>query len=524
MADIENSNLELDNESLRIYEEFADKLIEVCPSIFSREEIINRLKENIKGNVIFGSNLDKNVNAFFDRKNQRLLLSSDIEKGKEAEYAMDQLFIALVSNIPSKEDSMKSDEPSTISAANLQLFNELMAISFHGNYRRKTSEVDISYCNYEPAYANQLGIIFGDELISTYVKSNGNLGSLSKYFHSKDGQPIDINTLISLIGKMLNIREMGNKNYVNVLNRLVELNLTHLLGTYLSLNPDLSDTEKIQRIDTFIGYQIAPNFTLLKEIIEKNIKDKSLIQNESFVGLVYTTQPNDITDSEEESHDFTCLYVKDILLKYGKFMNRDRFGYNEENYSPSSMVVIYNLERDLAYLENEQFFKALLRLDKNGNFSLDKTTINKVTAFSEGYYKVETSSGDFYLSVKDNEMKRAMALDEAMALYIEKRGEKIYVKEPDPETENILEIISYETLISSDAYKRNKKYNFGIVELDRLRNSGVTTVYVGNNGVIHEDGEIVELTDISSPEGAITSTLKKKDDKIEIPKRSVIIK
>lgn len=496
---------EYDNNTLRIFEEFADELLKVCPNMISREEIINRLKENLNGKTKYSLE----------------------EKVVGSRPTMEQLFLDLVSNIPTKVEDVQSDKQDEKSNINSQFFAGLIASVLGGIYNR--AQGLIFHCSYKGAYANQLGIIFGDELISTYVRNNGNISSLSKYFCNQNGQQIDFNTLIGLISKVLELSEQKDRIDATVLNRILELNLTHLLENYLAINANLPDEEKIAKIETFIWHQIAPNFTLLKEIIEKSVKDKSLIKEDSATGFVYRVPSNYETDCEEALRESTCWSESDLERKFGKFRRMGIFGYNEEEYNTEKNIVMYNPRNDLAYIKNEEFFKALSEFIKNGSFSLDDVTVTSVINYDQDYYKVSTSNGDFYVAARKREMRKAMSIDEAMALYLEKRGEKRETPTPPRDgdgLDNLLEILSYESITSSEEYKRYKGYELGIEELNRLRNNGVTTVYVGNTGIIHEFADKAEATTIST-QGAsgpelITSILEKKNDIIEIPKRRVI--
>ena len=276
-----NQHVDYNDKTLKIIDDFVKDFMFLYPGVLTEEELYNRLKANIKHDIVFGkieSDTENKISGMFDSKNHMVIINTEVAKTEDKIKAtlFHELCHSLVENNPyDNEVHEYYEENNFVTEGIITLMEE--------DYYEKILNRKFNRVNgYIPNYARGLRNIFGNELIKQYIRNFKYIDSLiasaevgNNYHLSK----IAYDLVNSIDNVYYYIRESFGEVDVAYENVNIELGLAALLDDYLATNKDLKDEEKMKKIEGLLNTELEPNFKLFKEIIDKHIANKELLQS-----------------------------------------------------------------------------------------------------------------------------------------------------------------------------------------------------------------------------------------------------
>ena len=527
-----NTNVEYDEQTMRIFHEFISDFQNLYLGVLTDEEIMARLKANIKHNIKFVDikMLDEDnklVGGFYDSEKKavyinNLYYNSLKEKDKDLFNAVifHELCHALVCDNP--YDNIKCHEL----YENGNFMTESIVTIMEEDYVNLLLGKNVRRVNdYIPTYAKELRAVFGEDLIKTYIRDYKCIESL---FPKND--VLDYYTT-ELIGKFDDIYaavKLGEEGSdVFFLNKTAELGVAVVLDKYLT-GTNLPEEEKLERIIELVKLQYTPDFNKFQEIIRKHIKNMDLINNNPIAKLLYNKEAES-KDILRSSKNISLLHLSN---KLDKFNACGLYGANEieevtDEYD-GEMLPTYDEDKCRHFAKNMSLYESLYGALKNGTLkeedlqiiSLEKYSkrmrgthtdlkheIDKGTNGSarnlflglmvnEDIYKCKTKDKEFYIDTEvTNEVLLPMSVEDAVVEFV-----KIYKEEKDKDLKEC--------------------YLDGVEKLKALKEKGIHTIYTDELCLkfLYEENGIIHLFDQSSIDDGETSKGCFEEGKIKLKK------
>ncbi len=591
LANLNNPTTKYNEDTERRFAQFAKDLLTLYPGIgkyLSEKDIINRLKANIAEDIIYEDDLGTSevgdtkliAGGVFYNQEKQVRIKKDVSELEKSIYIFHEFIHALVEDNPfadydtndnyvgfeNEEDQMFIEDFDSIFS---NFVMEAITTLLQEDYERKILGIKRSRVNgYLPVYARELKAIFGDSFIEDYIVHFKYIKPILRYFYSGD-KKISIKSLTDnndLIEKLI---RMKNSDAVAGKNSNIEMTLTLLLDKYLSENHDLSDEEKLERISIFLREQIVTDFDYIKGIIERNIRDKSLIDKYPLVCYAYNVTDensidlkNQIVGAYEEqtpgSKDELRYDLKNLSIKYDEYTIRKFFGFTSYSYDLKTRMLVYDGAQLQSFEKYKHLYNALYRLHKKGLINDEELVITsvkgdtseskhnvkdqlltgntgadysafdtlsslkqllkdvsggmKLSSLFSGHAIIDDSKSTHYMKVsadidyyvitdnfRDDEVRFPMSIDNAIEFYMSLSDENPDIK---------------------------GGFLLAIEELKKLNSQGVSTVFVNEYGIIHEDGQKGETVTIifeddECPAELVRETFELEDLDMVFAKRDV---
>lgn len=400
-------NEETTNYLLRFINEFQ----EYFPNILSNEDLIERIKTSLKHNIdfiVFTKDNKKyskeefesldfkppvfNLKADFSIYERKISLSAYADQESldcmffhEMIHAISTLYSSFGPYIYLSEEYKDPN----LSVKNTDGFNESIVSLFEERLRRKKYNFKGSKVNgYIPNYARALEIIFGEDLFKNYIELYTNISTLFQDKNAPSYIDVGYEDLYSIINPLAKIySSCGMRGSicdydVDLLNMQIDLSIDKILYKYFE-NNNLSDKEKLDKLSRLFELQETPNLDLYQEMINKFIKDKSLLKN--YGSLKYFTNDKNIEDNK---------IIRFLALKY--------FNFDTKNYT--------NINQ---FLSTQSLYIGLTRLILNGELNIEsiyniKSLDNRMDTMDYslktkeellyGYFKTEPNSNRYIIN------------------------------------------------------------------------------------------------------------------------------
>lgn len=513
--EIFNSTKEYGEETLRMIEQFADGLLIMYPGAFDRDKIITRIKANLNDDITFTSHvreIDENANGFFHTEDKNIEIYDRLSELDSCSSCFHELFHTLVE----KNDMDLFDDESReayiedigdesyyledLGYANSRLMTEGIATIAQEDWERRVLNEKRERVNgYIPCYARQLRAVFGDELIIEFIKYYKNIRPLLKYFYAFDDK-ISMFNLAEYADSVDEYEKNGFKIDANYVSSIIEMTITVLLKNYLMLNKQLSDEEKINKIEALVKEQIAPNFDYLRSIIENEIKDKSLLANHPIANYIYTLSIDKTREDSKNNRD-----LKMLIMKYSEYYPKSLFGLSEPVFNQESRIYEYDQSKMKEYYNNKTHFR--LFAEAYQDIKEQFKDASEITIEGNKTKKIDDESAlrtrgtisfneAFFLNnlITDRAILKASSNGGENSLYIIEDGNS------EPEIRkpmDIEEAIKYYLEEQKEDEDTIGGYNLAIQKLDEIRMQGITTVYVGPYGFIADYEPTIGKYDIT---------------------------
>ena len=484
-------------ETIKIFNNYVRDFQTLYPGVLSDEEILNRLKANIKHDVVF-EDLSYYKNppmGVFDHKTHKVTINSKYYDSLEDKRRINavlfhELTHALVLNNPYDPEYRGEfyEDGNFITEAIDTIMEE--------DYMKKILGIEVTRVNnYIPTYAHELRVVFGDRLISDYVKNFRHIDSL---FDIGDKYTTCASDLIPMLDDIYYGVKRGDKDVdVFYTNKVSELAIAIILDYNLSKS-DLTEKEKLDKIIELASTQLRPDFNYFQTIIKKHVKDMSLIENDESAKLLYYKN-NDVSVITKGFYD---KKLSSLGFKLKDFEICGLFGANEyymDNYSYSSLP-IYHQDRIRNYTKNKELYKALYNNIKDGHLdekdleiiALEKSTVQMDGTHLDIKHQLDYELSDQFVSLHD----ALCSLKEI--LYKCKTKEKEYIVHIDASTDIMFEKTPDEAIVDFLEAINNEKdqstvesYKDAIIKINTLKDQGIDSVYSNgfkfayeNNGYI----------------------------------------
>ncbi len=521
--------VDYDETTLKIFDDFVNDFMTLYPNILSREEIYKRLKANIKHNIMF-RNLDHEINkkdtslcGFFKPTEHYVCITNNPKYSEEEIRAVTfhELCHALVENNPYDELNHEEYEKSNFISESIVT---LMEEDYYEKILHKHKERVNSYI---PIYARSLRCIFGEELLREFITKYKRIDDLitkvtgenDQYDTSMDLSGIAYSEIAySLINRIDDIyfylRESHGDINVSYENSNLELNFTKLLEQYLQFNSDISDEEKMHKIESLIKAQISPNFSEFKSIIEKTINNKEGLSKHPLLKFVYEADSlnyNELLKEVMYNLDIDSKELSRLIKKYDEYSAREFFDINGYTYNERYSLYHYDKDKTIKYNSNNNLYGSLFSLFSKG--VLDDNNLDIVNIYS--------SYSDEY----DSEIAKRIATGNSKNLTIEllrdifgiNKSVKIYKVETNNGDYYLDEdsgFIDYYTKTSIDEYAiniekscKNKDITLTMARyilkyINELKSKGVDEIYSSIDSIVYSmNGKEYRITFVDSEMG-----------------------
>ena len=353
---------------------FVERLLTLYPDILPRNEIYDRIHANLKSSIEFKDfiALGKPLSSGFFLPQEHRIFIADDRKGIALETSLFHEFChVLVDGNPyddlGNEFHREYENSNFITETIITLMEEdCYRKILHGKRRRANG--------YIAEYSEQLRAILGDEIIYSFVRRFKFVDDLICQCDEDSALYSDLP--YNLIGNIdpvwykLNYPESTgtDKSEIAYQNASIELVFTLMLDNYLT-NTDLSDEEKMDKIEELFNHQQDPNFKVFKELIEKHIKDKAHLEDNKVVNYLYRVNMENYEylrmDKEhsiiELLNSIMPTSTETIRDKYKKYAVKEMFGVNEYAFREDDIYPLpkYDKNKFIAYHKSKETFMAL---------------------------------------------------------------------------------------------------------------------------------------------------------------------
>ena len=530
-----NPSTKYNEETLQIFDQFAKDFIKLYPDLLSYDEIIIRLKANIKEDILFTDEMRNGISGYFNPIEHKVAIKKGMKELETKAVIFHELIHSLVESNPFEfhDDSYLFDESYSedetdyyqeeYGAVVSSFMTESITTIIQEDYEKTILGLNRRRVNgYIPTYARQLRAIFGNEIINEYIGKYKDIRTLFKYSKIGD-EKISIDNMCSSIDEIDTLIKDGKSNEASIESSNIEINIAHLLKNYLS-NNNLSDENKISIIENLVKEQIFTDFDYIKNIIEKVIDDKSLIKNSNIVNYIYNVNSSNYEslvnqivhnslNNNKEIDDEEIRELVRLRIKYDDYNIMKYFGFTDFSYDSKNKKYTYDVENNMKFLNNKEYYITLY--DLSNEISLDNITSIKGTKKNNkeniikklkngskeeelvlngedlilgsifgktSCLKLSSNEEVYYILLKDTiEVKRQMTIDKAIELYISLMNDHTGLKEG---------------------------YKLAIEELKKLSLQGIDNVFVDEYGFIRENDSNIVSTNIYFEDDDIPAELE----------------
>ena len=270
--------------TIKTFEKYIKDFQTLYPGILTDDEIMKRLKANIKHDITYsyiknsnGEN-NKNITGYFDATTHSVILNKDYyESLKDKSVINRTIFHELTHALVEKNPYDYNIEHEAYENANF--VSESIITIMEEDYVRVIEGRKVKRVNgYIPTYAHELRAIYGNDLIKHFVGDFKHIDPL--FFRDEETYESFGTEIIPIMDSIyFGVREVKEDVDVSYYNKLVELGISSLLDEYLSTTI-LFEEQKLKKITDLAKLQIYPDFNIFQEMIHKYIKDESLIKND----------------------------------------------------------------------------------------------------------------------------------------------------------------------------------------------------------------------------------------------------
>lgn len=496
-----NEVVEYDDKTLMAFEQYVKDFQLLYPGILTDEEIMNRLKANIKHNIVEADSLEEysgheKGGVFLPERHMVAIYSGYSEKLKR-EVLFHELTHSLVSRNPYDNFNHEYYEDDNFM---IESIVTIMEEDFREKiYNEKPRRVN----NYIPNYARALRAIFGRDLIESYIKRFKNIENLFAICEGNTGYELSfIGT--DVIGEIDSIyynvkKGIGDSN-VEYQSANVELKLAHTMDMYFT-NTNLPDVVKLRRIEQLVANELSPNFDVFRNIIEKHIKDKSLIKDYGIANFIYYAPTLSDYERNHTNWDVNTTVsqtsLRETVKKYEDFLAKKMFNINIYEVDEITNLPSYDEESYLEYIENKDLYRGLTYLYEDEDISeedLNITEVKRAVRVNKPKYGIEDQL-DYGESAGVIRLNNAIFSDPSI-YKCKTDNREYYVVDSYGDAELLTKtptldaIVKYVNDIPEDEDYR-EVYVKVAERLRFLNNIGITDVFIAKNEYIYEkDGEI----------------------------------
>ena len=502
---------------------FVERLLTLYPGILPKDEIYARIHANLKSSIEFKDfiALGKPLSSGFFIPSEHRMLIADDRKGIALELSLFHEFChVLVEGNPYDDlgnDFHRDYEDSNfITETIITLMEEDCYRQIFNGRRRRIN-------GYIAEYAEQLRAILGNEIIYTFIRRFKFVDDLICKCDEEDAEYSDL--AYNLIGNIdpiwfkLNYPESTgtDKSEIAYQNASIELVFTLMLDNYFT-NTDLSDEEKMDKIEKLFNNQQDPNFDVYKELIEKHIKNKKLLEKNKVVNYIYEVDLDNYEFlSIDKEHSLLELLnyidplgIDTIRTKFKKFAVKEMFGVNEYDFRDDDIYPLpkYNREKFITYHKSKETFMALFSVREladeiyDGDVDLDVAEMYSC-ALDE---KVEEPDEILEEGNGASELESINSVNDKikMAKIVTKSGKEYYLSyalypeifKKRPVGDLIIE--TNEKLDNATSEEEKDFYKTVLRQQSELLKTGITEVYENKNGedmrsyrcVYEKDGKV----------------------------------
>ena len=442
------------------------------PNILTNEQIVDRIVKNLKHSIIFDdlSTYDNpgqtgiRTNAYFNQKTRKIVLDKYLSPDMQDSYLFHEFTHAITCFDNETKDMDSEFTTESITSYMQELFEQ--------RFYHRSRQINVYLSN----YARQLEAIFGNDLFKEYILKYRDISRLFKDYPVNADRNVIFHNMVRIydeIRSKVNSKE-SNQLRTEFANTTYELNMALFLSNYMKNHPNLSDSEKLRKIKKMVTLQKSPNFDIYKMMLDKYIRNKSLINKDYTTRFIYNHNRDD--------------YGRDELLKekYIKFLASKRYGYTQiYDYKnnplfPNRDNVLYSYGSEYYnYLKKQHYYNHITRLYYDADINLHGSSYEEVYApiVSESKSLAKEIGDAVDLNKKSlKEYKRgASSALSFMFKAISPRGNSIYSESgPIP--------VVYVRENITDAIQQCKGPSTrGLLYL--LSKRGINEVYVSSNGV-----------------------------------------
>ena len=342
------------------------------PNILTNEQLVERITNNLKYSIEQKdlSNYDNPqetgivTHALYSPANKKITLDQNLSEHKKESYIFHELTHA-ITILPINETEDMESEFATES------ITSYMQELFEQKYYNNTEQINVYLSN----YARQLEAIFGMRLFKEYVLNYRDISNLFRDYPVNANRKTIFHNLVRIYDEIYNTINDENNNNIRTefANTTYELNMALFLSNYMLKHPELTDSEKIQKIKKLVSIQKNPNFDIYKMMLDKYIHNKRLINQDYTTRFIYNANRDD--------------YGRDELLKekYIKFLAAKRFGFTQiydyrNNPSfPNRDNILYSYGREyFDYLKNQHYYNHITKLYYDADINLHGSYIEEV--------------------------------------------------------------------------------------------------------------------------------------------------
>lgn len=366
-----------DDYTKKAIDNFVERLTTLYPDILPKDEIYARIHANLKSSIEFKNFLEIGKplsSGLFLPKEHRMLISLD-RKDEDLEATLFHEFChVLVDENPydNEKEFMHRDyeDSNFITETIITLMEEDCYKKILGGKNRRAN-------GYIVEYAEQLRAILGNEIIYSFIRRFKYVDDLickcDEIGDMYSDLPYNLIGNIDPIWYKLNYpKSTGtDKSEIAYQNASIELVFALMLDNYFD-NTELTDEEKLEKIEQLFKHQQDPNFKVYREIIEKHIKNKELLEENRFVNYLYRANLENYEHLQLSKEDSIKELVFQIFTtnqdslrqKYKKYAVKEMFGINEYALRKDDLFPLpkYDIEKFITYHKSKETFMALFSI------------------------------------------------------------------------------------------------------------------------------------------------------------------
>jgi hypothetical protein len=466
---------------------FINEFEELYPGFLPREEIISRIKSNLKYNIYLEDLSDENliekgytddasISAYYNPLTKKIYIDKNLTSAK-----MDSaLFHEFLHCITIKNDN-KYD-------LNSEFITETVVTCMQEKFEKTRYNTNERCNNYITNYIKQLEVIFGRQLYREYIRNYRDISNLFNDYPVKEySNKMVLHNYVLLFNKINKIvRKGGDEFLFKYANTIYDFNTTLFLNNYLKNHKELSNYEKLKKIDQLLTVQKTPDIDLYSAMINDYSKD-GLIN--SFPNLRYIKDKKVIGPLDEllkekiDNYNSAKEYGFTAILDYR----------NNPMFAKQNVFFSYPSKYYSDYLKKENYYNLFYKLKNKYNICLDSFEISEVCGEYQNNslsMKEEMRRGKDYSNEKlANYRKKNLQLHEF--LFKAKKGSyEVFVEGPS----NINIYTKSSILSIYDKSERNSEYN---KLLANLLVDGVNNVYISSTSkdiIVDKDDDIYKYT------------------------------
>ena len=484
-------------ETINIFNNYVKDFQTLYPGVLSDEEILKRLKANIKQDIRFAEIRYKNkddkglIGGVFNSKDHSVTINSlyyDSLKDKRKIKAVifHELTHALVENNPYDDERMHEFYECQ------NFITEAIGTIMEEDYMRDILGIKVRRVNnYLPTYAHELRAIFGDDLIKEYIRNFKRVDDLFKRDDEYISCAYDLIPMMDDVYYSVKENIGGIDVYFN--NKTIELGIALLLDHKLSKS-SLTEEEKLDNIIQLATLQKKPDFNVYQQMIKKHIKNMSLIENNKIAKLLYY--------KENINKDFVSdAEYANMNIKLSEFNVCGLYGANEffKYDPPYDTIYRYRKDKVKDYCRNKGLYKVLYDALEDGYINEEDLKIKvlyKTINRDKGSYigikeQLDYDISDIDKNIHDafyggEELYKCRTRDKRFCVHIDANRDLLFAKSTEDAILEFLEEYQKET-------DRETKEGLedAVLKLKALKEEGIEEVYSNGYKFIYKKDDIM---------------------------------